>query len=167
MRLHRLLVLLLAGACAGDPTPTKPSTDHTGTPTPTDPTAPTTDTEPSGACGEIAVYDLTLTGTVVGPYGEAAPDTDVWVEDRGWVPGTILGTGVTDAYGAFTLTLDNVTSAERCWATLLDYVLVGERTMPAGTQSGELDLNSTLFNAIQDGTLAADLGAFPLTLAPE
>jgi hypothetical protein len=160
-------MMLLLLACAGeDPTDTQGTTGDTATdPTPTDSTP--TDTEPTGACGPPIDFDLTLVGTVVGPYGTAAPDTEVWVEDRGWSPGRILGTGTTDAYGAFTLSLTDVTSVEGCWATLLDYVLVGERTMPAGVQSGELDLNSSLYNAIEDGSLVADLGSFPLTLVAE
>lgn len=158
------MLLLTWLACADDPDPTTPDGDSASEPAHSAATDPT-DTEPSGACGPPIDFDLTLVGTVVGPYGAPAPGAAVWVEDRGWEPGRILGSGTADPYGAFTLALTDVTSVDRCWATLLDYVLVGERTVPGGAEAGELDLNSALYGAIEDGSLVADLGAFPLTLS--
>jgi hypothetical protein len=162
MRIHFPSFLLLAACGGADKSIDKgPTDDHTGTqPVDSDPT----DTDPTGACGSPINYDMTLVGFVLGGNGEVGDAASLSIEDRGWQPGRILGTGTTDSYGAFTIPLTDVTSVEDCWGTLLDYVLVGQRTVAGGEQSGELGLNTLLFNAIQDGTFVADLGSIPFRL---
>jgi hypothetical protein len=162
MNTRAFLFLGLVACSGGDDKSEPTSTGHTGA-IPLHST-PTTDTEPTGACGPPIDYDLTLTGLVQGASGEPGADTTLEVEDRGWTPGLILGTATTDAYGAFTMTLTDVTSVEDCWGTLLNYVLIGERDAFGGPEAGELGINTPLYNAIQDGTLLADLGALPFTL---
>jgi hypothetical protein len=157
-----LLPLLACAGPSGSKTPT--GTGHTGSPVES---APTTDTEPSGACGEPVNYDMTVVGLVETPTGLPADATTLELEDRGWIPGRILGTATTDGYGAFSLEATDVTSLDDCWGTLLDYVVVARRAGPGGPQSAELGLNTPLFNAIQDGTLVADLGKLPITLEDE
>ena len=52
-----------------------------------------------------------------------------------------------------------VTSVEDCWATLLDYWIVGE----LGGESGSRGVNNDLYAAISDASLEAEL-FFPLEL---
>ncbi len=156
----RILLFPLALAGCADTAETEPFVHHSGHSGLTTPPTLTTTGEPDGACGEVTVWAVTLGGTVLGRDGNPAVGAEVWVEDRGWEPGTILGQATTDAYGAFEVSLAEVTSVEDCWATLLDYVLVG--TLPG--QRGEKDINIELFNAIDGETFEADLGAFPLRL---
>lgn len=157
MRLLPCLALL-ACAPADDPSGTTPidtapvATDTATTPTDTAP--------PRGACGEITVWDLWLKGKVLDRTGRPALGASVRLEDRGWAPVTVLGTTTTDAQGLFELPITGLTSVEDCWATLLDYVAVAER----GTEVGEADVNTELFNAIQSGTLVADRTLFPIEM---
>lgn len=161
----RTLLLLVAAGCAGDA-----KTDDGGAPpghsgSGTSPeSTPTTDTDPSGACGSPVNYDVVVLGLVETPTGAPADATTLALEDRGWQPGRVLGTATTDAYGAFTLQATAVTSLEDCWGTVLNYVLTAERAGPVGAQTAELGVNTPLYNAIQDGSLEADLGGLPITL---
>ncbi len=118
-----------------------------------------------GACGDVTTHDVTLLGAVVLddlPFEGAT----IWVEDRGWEPGTILAEGVTGADGTVTFALDDLVSVEDCWGVLLDYVAVASAVSPAdgSTLSGETDLNSHLFSAIDSGSLVADFSPFPIEL---
>ncbi|MCA9489437.1 MAG: hypothetical protein KC621_05925 [Myxococcales bacterium] len=156
--LHTSLLLLLA--CAGSSDDTfDTDTDEADTDTDTDADSDA-DTDTSGACGEVTTWDVTLTGYVMGANGQPAPNTHVWVVDRGWTVGNVIADGTSDAAGYMTLSLHPVTSVEDCWGLILNYVLVGERT----NEYGELAINPVLYNAIYGGTLEADLGAFPLEL---
>jgi hypothetical protein len=160
MRISALGLLLVA--CSGKSGDT---TGDTSAPVTAD-TADTVDTndtqttEPSGACGDPIQYNLTVIGTVTSGPGQYAPGAHVVLEDRGWEPGTILGEGVTDNKGVFTLDVVGLTSLENCWGTVLDYVLEADK----GVFYGERDINSNLFNAIEDGSLVADMSAFPLEM---
>lgn len=125
----------------------------------TAPTETETDDTDQGACGEVSEWVLTLHGAVEGPTG-AYEGATVVLEDRGWSPGTELGEATTGADGRFTMDGLQVTSVERCWGTLLDYVVVATD----GDMSGEKGVNTYLYDAIDDGSLVADASAFPVDL---
>jgi hypothetical protein len=144
-----------SGETTGD-TSTTDTVDTVGT----GDTSDTQTTEPSGACGDPILYDLTVIGTVTSGPGQYAPAAHVVLEDRGWEPGTILGEGFTDEKGVFQLSVVGLTSLENCWGTVLDYVLEADK----GVFYGEKDINTNLFNAIEDGSLVADMSAFPLQM---
>jgi len=121
---------------------------------------PTDDTDEDGACGAVSTHMLTLTASVESETGAPVAEVAVWLEDRGWEPGTIVGQGTTDADGQVMLEALSITSVENCWGTLLDYVLVAE----ADQGRGEKEVNHPLYNAILDGHNAADVTAIPIVL---
>ena len=77
-----------------------------------------------------------------------------------WTFGDTCGTTTTDGDGRFDFEARDVVSVEDCWGTALDYKLV----VVKGTKSMEEDVNSSLFTAIDQGDLVAELSAFPLVL---
>jgi hypothetical protein len=163
MRTLTLAPTLLFVACSGGDkaADTASQTVDTSTTTDTD-TDTVTDTQVfTGECGAVTEHDLTMTGAVVLASGGPADGADVWIEDRGWAPQVeVLGQAVTDAQGNFTLPITGLTSVEDCWGTLLDYVVIAE----LGIQRGEREVNTPLYNAILDGTLAADISASPIEM---
>ena len=137
-----LTVFLLA--CAG-------ATDTSTVPADTD--------EPGVQCGDPVVYDIEIVAAA--QHGKApAAAIEIALDDRGYT-GDILGSGTTSADGKVTFTAVGVTALDGCWGTLLNYVLVG--TDPADGTEVEDDMNAELYNAIDDGSLVADVTAFPLT----
>lgn len=113
----------------------------------------------TGACGEVSEWELSLQ-VAVERDGQPAAGATVSLVDRGWSPGTVLGTATADAAGEAVLSPLTITSVEGCWGTLLDYVV----TATDGTRSGEAPVNPALFNAIDDGSLSADVRDFPIQL---
>lgn len=136
----------------------------TDTPEPTDTTSEPTDTAPDptdpGACGDVSHWAITLLGRVTLNTGNPAVGAHAWLQDDGWIPGTVVGEATTDDQGRFEMALPNVTSVENCWGTLLDYQLNAE----LGTLAGARGINTDLFNAIYTGELVADTTAFPLQM---
>ena len=110
-----------------------------------------------GACGEVSTWDVSLSGTVESASGPVAGAL-VTLEDRGWEPGTTLGSAETEADGGFVIEAVGVTSVEDCWGTLLNYVVVAED----GDLRGERGINSPLYDAIASGSLEADISGAPL-----
>lgn len=135
------LVMVGLGACAG------PAADDTA------------DSSP-GACGEVSTWDVTVLGRVEDGMGAPVPGARVVLEDRGWEPGTVLGEDDTDGAGQFEFVAEGVTSVEGCWGSLLDYVVVATE----GSRQAERGVNQLLHQAIDDGTLEADLSPAPLVL---
>lgn len=160
MRTLPCMLTALLLACSGDKgSPTAETGDSTPLPQ-TTPTGETADTgEPQGACGDPVLYDLTLIGMVLGPEGLPSQGAHVQLEDRAWVPGDILGEGFTDDAGSFSITITGLTSLEDCWG-LLDYNVEADK----GIFYGEREANTHLFNAINDGTLIADMSIVPIEL---
>ena len=119
-----------------------------------------TDEERQGACGDVSEHTVVLLAKVVD--GEDAPVDGATVEvvDRGWEPGTVLGTGATDASGEVEIGGLEVTSVEDCWGTLLDYYLV----VSLDEREAEKQINPALFNAIDGGSGRADIRSTPVTL---
>ena len=122
-----------------------------------------TDVEDDGACGEVSAWDVTVRGAVVDGSGGPVAGAAVRLDDMGWNPGTTLGDGTTDGSGAFEFLADDVTSVDGCWGTLLDYVVRAE----LGDAAAERDVNTPLYNAIQDGTRVMDITGAPLELDAE
>ena len=117
---------------------------------------------PVGACGTPSQHDLTVRVAVQSEAGALLEVIEVVLEDRAWNPGA-LGSAITDADGEVEMEARGVTDLPDCWGTLLDYVLVA--TDPRGEYAtGEKDVNSSLYNAIADGSLEADVRGFPLVL---
>lgn len=159
-------LLSLVVACQGegeltivDPDATTP-TGALGTGTGTGATTnPGTGTGGGGGCGDVNEWAMTLEGRVVDMAGTGVPFADVRVEERVWHPTTtVMGAGVTNAEGFFFLNLPEIVDVEDCWGTILDYSVVAEQ----GPRSTERGINTPLFNAIQDGSLAADIADLTL-----
>ena len=114
------------------------------------------------ASGALFPCDLSVRVAVQSEDGALLEDIEVVLEDRAWNPGP-LGSAITDAEGEGEIDASGVTDLPGCWGTMLDYVLVA--TDPRGEYAtGEKDVNSSLYNAISDGSLEADVRAFPLVL---
>lgn len=119
-----------------------------------------TDTELSGACGDVSSMDVTLTGKVVDGDGAGIEGADLWLEERNWSPGRVHGTARSSGGGAFELIAVDLPVVEGCWGTAVSYWLVGDD----GARTGEKPLNPEMLHAWEDGTFAADITAFPLIL---
>lgn len=120
--------------------------------------------DPTGGagCGTPTTWDLTLLVKVTDAAGAPLAGIDVVLEDRGWTYED-LGAAVTDAAGVATVAAVGVTDVPDCWGTVLNYVAVAEDA--AGVWSaGEKGVNTWLYNAIADGSLAADTTDFPIAL---
>ena len=152
MRLMFLMLPLYACTAEGVllPEPVDTGTELVGTDT----------TPPQSACGQVSTWDVTLVGVATRPDGGPAGSATIRLEDRGWAPGTIVGEALTNHNGEFQLELAGLTSVEDCWGTILNYVLTGH-TISA---YGERPLNPPLLNAIEDGSLHADVSGLPLVL---
>lgn len=147
-----LAAALLAGCGPDDATdPTEPPP-----PPPTD-----TDTTDHSFCGDVTTHNLTMAGLIVDATGYPVEGAEARVEEYNWDNRVVVyGSATTDALGAFSLQLTGVVSVEDCWATALDYKLIGE----LGGLYGEMLANQTLFGAIDGGSLHADVTAFPLVI---
>jgi hypothetical protein len=158
MRYYLLPLSLLVTACSGGDGPGS----ETGTESETTPTTPIEPTEPEGMCGDITYWDVTLTGAVDQANGEPAVGALVHVEERAWTMNQIEQYGptvTTDSVGNFEVLLPDVRSVEDCWG-FMDYNVVAT----LGGLSGEAELNSVLFSAIDSGTFLADISAIPVEL---
>ena len=120
------------------------------------------DTDQQGACGEVTVHSLNVSGLVLMSDGSAvgASGVTVSLEDRGWNPGEVLAQVQTNEDGEFLLAEAAVTSVVDCWGTLLNYVVVAESALGRA----EKEVNTALFNAIRDGESTVDLRDVPLLL---
>jgi hypothetical protein len=156
----RIVLSLLVVGCSGGKTTSPPDTSG-----PTTDTAPTTDTTTTptntqGACGEHTSWNVSIAGTIERPSHQPAEGATVELEERVWNnPPKSFGTVTTDAYGHFQIDAQQILSIEGCWGILLDYHLTAE----LGPGSADSSVNQSLYNAIQDGTLFADLQV-PITL---
>lgn len=113
-------------------------------------------------CGEPTTYNVAFDAKVVDDRGRGLAGIRVYLDDRGYT-GTELGEGTTGGDGEVQLMAVGVTSLPDCWGTLLDYWLVASD--PADeTRVAEDDMNTQLFNAIDDGSLSVDAREFPLEL---
>lgn len=118
------------------------------------------DDDTNGACGAVSEHDVDVLGVVHDLEAEPVEGVNVQLEDRGWSPGTILGTAVTSVSGQFEISGATITDVEDCWGTLLDYVLVASD----GSRTGEKAINTQLFNTIADGESVANVEAIPIVL---
>lgn len=163
MRTPVLLSLCAVVACTS-PTPAEVGdsgldTDTTPSTTDTDTTDQTTK-PPDGLCGDVSTWDLSIRGRVIDWWDQPYEGAQVYLEDRGWVPGTVMANATVDAQGLFLLEVTDLTSVEDCWGTLLDYVVVAT----ADDLTVEEGINSQLYGAILDGSLTVDLTSFALEL---
>lgn len=113
----------------------------------------------NGQCGDVTTWDVTIAGAVEDASG-AVDGATVTLEDRGWNAGETLGTATTASDGTFELAATGVTSVEGCWGTVLDYVVVATE----GGRIGEDEVNSALHDAIDSGSLHADISEFPIVI---
>ncbi len=126
------------------------------------------DTEDTGSddngvqCGDPVTYDIEVTAKVVDGDGAPVPEIDVFLDDRGWEY-DFLGSGPTDSRGRVTFTAYGVTALDGCWGTVLNYWLVAIDPTNQD-RTAEDDMNTELYNAIDDGSLATDVSDFPLEL---
>jgi hypothetical protein len=154
-------LLMLALGCTPPAETTTPTGDTGPTGSDTDTLVTDTDTaEPQGQCGDVTTWDVVLRGRVHNPFDQPIAGATITLEDRGWMPITVLATGTSDTYGAFELSIQGLTSVEDCWGILLDYVVTGESQLG---QVGEDGVNPELFDAVNSGSLEATMG-LPLVL---
>ncbi len=151
----------LCAACTDGTKTDDPETAHTADTDPTDTGLPLDTGEPEGACGDVTTWNVVLTGTVEDAVGNPLVGAEITLEDRGWMPTTVLATDISDGYGAFALDVVGLTSVENCWGTLLDYVVIGSTSEG---RVGEDDVNPSLFDAVYVGPLSASMPV-PLVLA--
>lgn len=113
-------------------------------------------------CGEASTYDIEVTAMVTSGGRSPAEGIEVVLDDRGWTYSE-LGSGTTGTDGKVTFTAVGVTSLPNCWGTVLDYWLVA--TDPADpSRTVEDDMNTELYNAIDNGSLSTDTTDRPLEL---
>ena len=112
-------------------------------------------------CGETTTYDISIAGRVVDSKGKGLSGMTLYLDDRGQTHSS-LGQATTAADGTATFTAKDVTAIENCWM-VLDYWLVAEDPSDV-TRTDEDDMNTQLFNAIDDGSLSVDSTEFPLEL---
>ncbi|MBM4389968.1 MAG: hypothetical protein FJ090_02490 [Deltaproteobacteria bacterium] len=113
-------------------------------------------------CGDPVAYDIEVTAKVVDQRGAGLEGVEVGLDDRGWNY-EILGSGTTNRGGMVTFTAAGVTALDGCWATVLNYWIVA--TDPSDeSRTAEDDMNTELYNAIDNGSLATDVSDFPLEL---
>lgn len=110
----------------------------------------------SEGCGDPETYDIDIRAKVT-RNGQPAGGVRVYLEERLWEPG-ILGEGTTDRDGSVSFTASPVTGIPNCWATAVDYWLVAED----GADVVEDDMNSELYDAVDDGSMLADVSDRPL-----
>jgi hypothetical protein len=125
-----------------------------------DPTTPTGDDdgEPSGACGEVTSFDVTIRGHVEDAAGAPVAFADVWIEERNWDPGE-KGRGRSDAAGQFAIDGRDLPVVEDCWGLATQYWIVGEKD----ELTGEWPATRILIPAYASGG-DADMGGLPLVL---
>lgn len=116
----------------------------------------TTDSQ-DGACGAVSTHVVTVRAKVL-VGGQPAAGLRVYLDDRGWEMKSV-GEGNTGANGEVEFVADPVTSVENCWGTVLNYWIVAENTDGSTVED---DMNTELFNAIDDGSLVSDVTGFPL-----
>ncbi len=107
-------------------------------------------------CGDPESYDIGIRAKVT-RGGQPAAGVRVYLEERLWEPG-ILGEGSTDRDGTVSFEASPVTGIPNCWATAVDYWLVAED----GGDVVEDDMNSELYDAVDDGSMVADVSNRPL-----
>mgnify|MGYP001610474467 CR=1 FL=1 len=113
-------------------------------------------------CGDPVAYDVEVTAKVVDSGGKGVEGIEVALDDRGWT-NSILGSGLTSRSGLVTFSAKGVTALDGCWGTVLNYWVVA--TDPADpSRTAEADMNTELYNAIDGGSLVADVSDFPLAL---
>jgi hypothetical protein len=113
-------------------------------------------------CGEPESFDVGVAARVEDAEGQGIEGIEVYLDDRGWTL-SVLGAGTTGPAGTVTFVAEGVTSLESCWGTVLNYWIVA--LDPADSaRSAEKDMNTQLYNAIDNGTLATDVSEFPLVL---
>lgn len=112
-------------------------------------------------CGDPTTYDIEISARVVDGKGTGLGGMRVYLDDRGYTYAE-LGEGSTRATGDVTFTATGVTWIDDC-PGLLDYwIVVVDPSDDART--AEDDMNTQLYNSIQDGSLAVDVSEFPLEL---
>lgn len=118
-----------------------------------------TDSEPSGACGDVSEHALTVLVAVEDAAGAPVDGATVRLEERATRPG-VRGEATTGADGTARLESVQITSIEGCWGTALSYFVVATD----GVATAEVGVNPSLFNAITAGEDVVDRRDRPLTL---
>jgi hypothetical protein len=110
-------------------------------------------------CGEVTTQDITVIAAVI-KGGRPVENIRVFLDDRGWEMMS-LGEGLSDSQGKVEFVAAGVTGVENCWGTVLNYWLVAE---DEEGNSAEDDMNTELYNAIEDGSFVVDTTSRPLEL---
>ncbi len=114
-----------------------------------------------GACGAQHDEDFTIRAAVT-DAGESplqgmtlALSDDTTHDD--------FGSGVTDADGVVEFVATAVLVIDDCWGTAVDYQLHGSDPL-GGYGDAVDDMNTELHNALNDGSMVADVTDFPLVM---
>lgn len=110
-------------------------------------------------CGASEYWDVQVRALVQDATGAPLADLPVTIEERN-MPRS-FGSGTTGPDGVVEFTAEQVESVPGCWGLLLDYWIVVDCD---GTSCAEDDMNTELYNAIEDGSLEADVTGFPLVV---
>ena len=114
-----------------------------------------------GACGDVSEWDVHVIISVT-QDGQPAPGADVTLVEDAWhVPDKRWYGGVTDADGLIAFDAADVVSVEECWGIALYYYAEAQK---GSDLYGRTDMNSSLFGAITDADLLADVSLFPIEL---
>jgi len=120
------------------------------------------DTGVKEGCGDPTLHDITVQFAVEDESGNGVSNIDVRLEERNWDPG-VLGESTTDGQGMGDLLAVGVTDLPNCWGTMLSYMVVVEDSS-GYYATAEKGINSYLHGAIEDGSMTADLTAFPIVV---
>lgn len=110
-------------------------------------------------CGASEYYDVMVVARVEDAGGSPVEGVEVRIEERNLARD--FGAGTSDVAGNVSFTASQLESVPGCWGLLLDYWIVASCD---GTDCAEDDMNTELFNAIDDGSLVADVSSFPLVV---
>lgn len=123
-----------------------------------------TSTSTPGACGERStIASVEITGFVQSTVDQSrVPDVQIQLVETNWAPGTIHGTGRSDANGRFTMTASNITVIEDCWGLAVSYWLEGQKQ---DGWSGDKPMNPELMQVWETGDTDVVL-EFPLLMYP-
>jgi hypothetical protein len=113
-------------------------------------------TDSGSPCGEVHPVDLAVVGQVVDRAGAPVEGARVWLEERSWAPGAVLGGATTEPDGSFRIDASDLLLVDACWATGPLYWVVAFD----GTAAGETPANLALVQAWVGEVAVADIAGF-------
>lgn len=114
-----------------------------------------------GACGAQHDEDFTIRAAAVDAGGTPLADMTITLSDD--TTHDDFGGGTTNSKGIAEFSAAGVLVIDDCWGTAVDYHIHGSD--PTGGHADAVDdMNTELHNALNDGTMVADVTDFPLEM---